>query len=58
MKVGFNFVIIDGIIYSSYDDLKNVFVAVVDKDKVIFNNGLVKFDNIVLFKEKIFKKFF
>ena len=55
-KVGFNPVTIDGTTYSSYDDLKNAFVAAVDKDKATLNNGSVKFDNTVSLKEKIFKK--
>ena len=55
-KAGFNPVTIDGTTYSSYDDLKNAFVAAVDKDKATLNNGSVKFDNTVSLKEKIFKK--
>ncbi len=55
-KAGFNPVTIDGTTYSSYDDLKNAFVAAVDKDKATLKNGSVKFDNTVSLKEKIFKK--
>ena len=55
-KAGFNPVTIDGTTYSSYEDLKNAFAAVVDKDKATLNNGSVKFDNTISLKEKIFKK--
>ncbi|WP_411866373.1 ZmpA/ZmpB/ZmpC family metallo-endopeptidase [Streptococcus oralis] len=55
-KAGFNPVTIDGTTYSSYDDLKNAFAAAVDKDKATLKNGLVKFDNTVSLKEKLFKK--
>ena len=55
-KAGFNPVTIDGTTYSSYEDLKNSFAAVVDKDKATLNNGSVKFDNTISLKEKIFKK--
>ncbi|HHA7331549.1 TPA: ZmpA/ZmpB/ZmpC family metallo-endopeptidase [Streptococcus pneumoniae] len=55
-KAGFNPVTIDGTTYSSYDDLKNAFAAVVEKDKATLKNGSVKSDNTVALKEKIYKK--
>ena len=55
-KNGIQSIEIDGKTYNSYEDLKRAFAEAVDKDKATLNNGSVKFDNTISFKEKVFKK--
>ena len=55
-KNGLQAIEVDGTTYSTYDDLKQAFATAVEKDQASLKNGVVKFDNTVSLKEKIFKK--
>ncbi|MBK5031220.1 ZmpA/ZmpB/ZmpC family metallo-endopeptidase [Streptococcus parasanguinis] len=55
-KNGLQAIEVDGTTYSTYDDLKQAFATAVEKDQASLKNGVVKFDNTVSLKEKLFKK--